>query len=91
MRLNRVGIYALLIIGAFLALFPLYWMLSTSLKLLPETRAYPPIFFPLPHWENYPQALTFQPFARYFAAIGSPSSEMNGPGARGPRPRRQSR
>ncbi len=67
MRLSRVAVYALLIAGAFLALFPLYWMLSTSLKLLPETRAYPPIFFPLPHWENYPQALTFQPFARYFA------------------------
>jgi len=67
MRLSRVAVYALLIAGAFLALFPLYWMLSTSLKLLPETRAYPPIFFPLPHWENYPQALAFQPFARYFA------------------------
>jgi len=67
MRVSRVAIYTLLILGAFMALFPLYWMLSTSLKLLPETRAYPPIFFPLPHWENYPQALTFQPFARYFA------------------------
>jgi multiple sugar transport system permease protein len=67
MRLSRVAVYTLLIGGAFLALFPLYWMLSTSLKLLPETRAYPPIFIPLPHWENYPQALTFQPFARYFA------------------------
>ncbi len=67
MRVSRVAIYTLLIIGAFMALFPLYWMLSTSLKLLPETRTYPPIFFPLPHWENYPQALTFQPFARYFA------------------------
>lgn len=48
-------------------LFPLYWMVATSLKLLPETRQYPPVWFPLPpRWGNYAEALRFQPFARYF-------------------------
>ena len=46
---------------------PFLWMVSTSLmgqlevfgsgSLLPET----------PHWRNYPEALTVQPFGRYFA------------------------
>jgi multiple sugar transport system permease protein len=65
--IGRIATYAVLVLGAFLMLFPLFWMLSTSLKLLPDTRAYPPIWWPVPsHWQNYPEALTFQPFARYF-------------------------
>jgi ABC-type glycerol-3-phosphate transport system permease component len=64
---GKVVTYLLLALGAFVMLFPLFWMLSTSVKLLPETRAYPPIWWPSPaHWENYPEALAFQPFGRYF-------------------------
>lgn len=60
-------IYSLLVLGALAALFPLFWMLATSLKSLPETRAFPPVWFPLPPiWSNYPEMLEFQPFARYF-------------------------
>lgn len=64
----RIATYALLAVGAFLLLFPLFWMVATSLKSLPATRAFPPVWFPLPpRWANYPDALNFQPFARYFA------------------------
>jgi ABC-type glycerol-3-phosphate transport system permease component len=62
----RIVIYGCLIAGAVVMLFPLFWMISTSLKLLPATRQYPPIWFPLPpQWGNYAEALRFQPFVRY--------------------------
>lgn len=64
----RLLTYVLLAVGAFVMLFPLLWMIGTSLKLLPETRAYPPVWVPWPpHFENYPGALRYQPFVRYFA------------------------
>ncbi len=63
----RILTYAILAAGAFVMLFPLYWMVATSLKLLPETRQFPPVWFPLPpRWGNYAEALRFQPFGRYF-------------------------
>ena len=64
---SRILTYAILAAGAFVMLFPLYWMVATSLKLLPETRQFPPVWFPLPpRWGNYAEALRFQPFGRYF-------------------------
>jgi multiple sugar transport system permease protein len=64
----RFAIYVILALAAFATLFPLYWMVATSLKLLPDTRAYPPVWLAVPpHWENYPALLNFQPFARYLA------------------------
>lgn len=64
----RIATYALLAIGAFLMLFPLYWMVATSLKSLPATHLFPPLWFQIPpSWSNYPEMLNFQPFARYLA------------------------
>ncbi len=66
-RLSRWAIYTALVIGAVAAFFPLFWMVATSLKTLPDTRAYPPVWFPWPpEWGNYREMLEFQPFARYF-------------------------
>lgn len=66
-RLARWIVYSLLVLGALAALFPLFWMVATSLKSLPETRSFPPVWFPWPPiWRNYPDMLEFQPFARYF-------------------------
>jgi len=46
--------------------FPIYWMISTSLKTLPQISVLPPIWFPIPpNWQNYPEALNFQPFGLY--------------------------
>lgn len=60
--------YVLVVAGGSVVLFPLAWMISTSLKPLAETLTYPPTWLPLPpRWENYPQALAFQPFGRYLA------------------------
>jgi len=65
--LTRAAIHALLLAGAFLMIFPFYWMLITSLKSNAESVAFPPTFFPTElHPENYPNALAAAPFGRYF-------------------------
>lgn len=46
---------------------PFLWMALTSLMGQLEVFAYPPRLLPeSPRWENYPGALTAQPFARFF-------------------------
>jgi ABC-type glycerol-3-phosphate transport system permease component len=63
--LNRVLIYVVLLIGAFVALVPFVWMISTSLKSLGE--ALGASFFPSHlHFENYVVAWKRASFSRYF-------------------------
>ena len=46
--------HALLLIAAFVALFPLFWTLSTSIKQRADTFALPPRFLDfVPTWKNY--------------------------------------
>ena len=63
-----VLIFALLIFWAIIVLFPFYWMLLTSVKSYAAYNAeYIPQFFTLsPTLENYIQAFTAVPLARYF-------------------------
>ena len=52
--------------GLVIVMFPVFWMLSTSLKSQLETFKMPPVWIPSRlHWENYVEALTFNPFALY--------------------------
>jgi multiple sugar transport system permease protein len=47
-------------------LFPLLWMLVTSIELPGEARHFPPILIPQGiHWQNYPNALKAAPFVRF--------------------------
>lgn len=49
-------------------LFPIFWMLSTSLKGQIEALKMPPNWIPAEiQWVNYYDALTFNPFGQYFA------------------------
>jgi len=49
--------------GAVVILFPVAWMLSTSLKTRFEVYKFPPQWMPRsPQWHNYVDALTFNPF-----------------------------
>lgn len=59
--------YVLLALGAFLMVFPFYWMFTTALKDAPSATRFPPDWLPLT-WrpENFPQAFQEAPFARYF-------------------------
>lgn len=54
---TRTALYIVLIIGAFISLFPFYWMLNTSLKTSQEVYLYPPTWLPDPvAWGNYAKA-----------------------------------
>src|SRR5689334_21900264 len=56
------------IIGVLVILFPIGWMISTSLKTRIESIKIPPTVFPdVPQWNNYYEALVrIAPFGRYF-------------------------
>ena len=48
-------------------LFPLVWMLITSIELPREAHQFPPVLIPSGfHWQNYPNALEAAPFGRFF-------------------------
>ena len=65
----KTVIFTLLILWAFIVLFPFYWMLLTSVKSYSSYNAeYVPKFFTLsPTIANYIQAFTAVPLAKYFA------------------------
>ncbi len=51
-------VYFLLIAGAVVFMIPFLWMLSSSLKELPQVFVFPPKWLPNPiRWDNYAQAL----------------------------------
>jgi multiple sugar transport system permease protein len=56
--LQRLCLYALLLVGAVVFILPFAWMLSTSLKPLNETMTVPPRWLPSHiQWDNYPRAI----------------------------------
>ncbi|MCE2468671.1 MAG: carbohydrate ABC transporter permease [Caldilineaceae bacterium] len=58
---------AVLVLGLTVVLFPLFWMLSTSLKGEIEALKIPPNWIPKSfQWVNYRDALTHNPFGTYF-------------------------
>jgi multiple sugar transport system permease protein len=67
-RLGRSAVYALLVAGGAIYLFPLLWMLSTSLKQLSQISAWPPQLIPRPFtlvhyiegWKKLPFALFYR-------------------------------
>ncbi len=66
---SALGWFGFAIVVLFAALFvaPIYWMVATSFKSLPEVFASPAVIWP--HriiWSNYPDALRVFPFLRYF-------------------------
>lgn len=51
----------------FLFLMPFIWMFATSLKIDPEVYRVPPTWVPrVVRWENYSEAMTYEPFGLYF-------------------------
>jgi ABC-type glycerol-3-phosphate transport system permease component len=66
-RFTIVASVVIIILGALVILFPISWMVSTSLKTRMETLAMPPIWIPKElQWINYKESLTFNPFGLYF-------------------------
>jgi ABC-type glycerol-3-phosphate transport system permease component len=65
-NIKKTLVYLFLTISSIVMIFPLLWMISTSLKSLQEIATYPLIWLPSTmRWENYTEALTFQPFGLY--------------------------
>lgn len=66
-------LHLVLVAGAVFCLFPFFWMVSTSLKTMPEVNRTPPPMLPeTAQWSNYPKAVhraaaTGVPFVRCFA------------------------
>lgn len=61
-RFHSILIHAALLLGALVVMFPIAWMISTSLKAPPQVKKFPPIWIPNPVvWENYINAVTIFP------------------------------
>ena len=64
----RTVLYALLVIGALIMMFPFYWMISSSFKTSAEMSIYPPTWSPR-NWlnfDNFRIAFKTAPFEKYF-------------------------
>lgn len=67
-RFSLACVHILLATGAFLYLFPLAWMVVTSLKPIEKTMVLPPQWIPDPvRWVNYVDALKYIDFLKYTA------------------------
>jgi multiple sugar transport system permease protein len=63
---GRIAVYLVVIAGAVLILLPFFWMISTSLKELRQTVAFPPVWIPRPIvWRNYPDGWAILPFTLF--------------------------
>ena len=59
-------VYAMLIAGSLMFILPLVFALTSSFKTNGQIMEIPPRWIPNPfHWQNYPEALTYIPFAKY--------------------------
>ena len=65
-KMRTVVLHAILIVATVIAVLPVYWTLSTSVKPLEEVYAYPPRWIPSQWmWQNYVRAWNDAPFGRY--------------------------
>ncbi len=66
-KLTSSIVYTILVLLALSMLVPFLWMLSTSLMGELEVYQFPPKFLPTVfHWSNFLEAMTLQPFGRFF-------------------------
>lgn len=66
-KLSSVIVHTLLVVLALSMLMPFLWMVSTSLMGEQEVYQFPPKLLPsVFHWSNYVEAMTLQPFGRFF-------------------------
>lgn len=63
---TAAAVHAILLVSSLVLLFPLAWMMITSLKPIDQTMAFPPTLIPRPfQWRNYLDAVTAIPFLAY--------------------------
>ncbi|MBO7711138.1 MAG: carbohydrate ABC transporter permease [Lachnospiraceae bacterium] len=67
-RITRIGMWICVILLCVISLFPFFWMVRSSLMNKTEIFGTPMKWWPKQvQWQNYRDALTQVPFARYFA------------------------
>jgi multiple sugar transport system permease protein len=65
--LQRVSMYALLVLLAIPFVFPFWWMITSAFKDQTSIFEYPPRLLPqVWHFENFVQAFQYQPFAQHY-------------------------
>lgn len=65
-RMTRAVLYLAYAVIVVFFLFPIFWVLSMSLKTVPQLFATPPVWFPLdPEFENFTYVITNTPVVRY--------------------------
>jgi multiple sugar transport system permease protein len=65
-RLTKASLYLVYLAITLFFLFPIFWVLSTSLKSVQQLFATPPVWFPLyPRFENYAYVFDNTPIVRY--------------------------
>jgi multiple sugar transport system permease protein len=65
-RLTKASLYLVYLVITLFFLFPIFWVLSTSLKSVQQLFATPPVWFPLaPRFENYAYVFDNTPIVRY--------------------------
>ena len=63
---GRTAAFLIVFTSAVAFVFPVYWMVITSLKSVPEVFHLPPVWWPADlRWDNYPDALSVFPFVLY--------------------------
>jgi len=59
-------LHVILALASVAFVFPMLWMLSTSLKPVAQTMQFPPVWVPRPaQWRNYAEAFSYIPFVKY--------------------------
>ncbi|GGH89105.1 multiple sugar transport system permease protein [Pullulanibacillus pueri] len=62
-KISHIILHVVLILGAFIMVFPFLWTLSSSLKDVSQIFVVPPKWIPSPFvWSNFPDSLTSMPF-----------------------------
>lgn len=65
-RMTRAVLYLAYAVIVVFFLFPIFWVLSMSLKTVPQLFATPPVWFPLdPQFENFTYVINNTPVVRY--------------------------
>lgn len=63
---QQIARHAMLAAGSVLMAFPFFWLVTSSLKTNDEIWQFPPVLWPAePMWQNFAEAWTSAPFARY--------------------------
>jgi multiple sugar transport system permease protein len=64
--MRKIAFYILIVVVIIVVLFPLYWVVATSIKTGRDAFAIPPVWLFEPTWENYGKVLQNSVFVRAF-------------------------